>query len=69
MALNMAPTQAQRSAFCEYLEQQYETILKKVIASTDKQALGELLDLLELPAETKSQFIRDIAVSGLLSKD
>ena len=42
---------------------------KKVIASTDKQALGELLDLLELPAETKSQFIRDIAVSGLLSKD
>ncbi len=69
MALNMTPTQAQRSAFCEYLEQQYETILKKVIASTDKQALGELLDLLELPAETKSQFIRDIAVSGLLSKD
>ena len=42
---------------------------KKVIASTDKQALGELLDLLELPAETKSQFIRDIAVSGLLSKN
>ena len=69
MALNMTPTQAQRLAFCDYLEQQYETILKKVIASTDKQALGELLDLLELPAETKSQFIRDIAVSGLLSKD
>lgn len=69
MALNMTPTQAQRLAFCDYLEQQYETILKKVIASTDKQALGGLLDLLELPAETKSQFIRDIAVSGLLSKD
>lgn len=69
IALNRTPTQAQRSAFCDYLEQQYETILKKVIASTDKQALGELLDLLELPAETESQFIRDMAVSGLLSKD
>lgn len=69
MALNVTPTQAHRLAFCDYLEQQYETILKKVIASTDKQALGELLDLLELPADTEKQFIRDMAVSGLLSKD
>lgn len=69
MALNTTPTQAKRLAFCDYLEQQYENTLKKMIASTDKQALGELLDLLELPAETESQFIRDMAVSGLLSKD
>ena len=69
LALNMTPIQAQRVRFCDYLEQQYENTLKKMIASTDKQALGELLDLLELPAETESQFIRDMAVSGLLSKD
>ncbi|HEK9955270.1 TPA: hypothetical protein TT574_001107 [Streptococcus equi subsp. zooepidemicus] len=69
MTLNVTPTQAHRLAFCDYLEQQYEKILKKVIASTDKQALGELLDLLELPADTEKQFIRDMAISGLLSKD
>ena len=40
-----------------------------MIASTDKQALGELLDLLVLPAEIESQFIRDMAVSGILAKD
>ncbi|MGE9834131.1 hypothetical protein [Streptococcus orisratti] len=69
MALGATPTQVQRLAFCDYLEQQYETILKKIIANTDKQVLGELLYLLELPAGTESQFIRDMAVSGLLSKD
>ena len=31
--------------------------------------LGELLDLLELPAEIESQFIRDMAVSGILAED
>lgn len=69
MALNATPTQAQRLAFCDYLEQQYENTLKKMIVSTDKQALGELLDLVELPAEIESQFIRDMAVSGILAKD
>ncbi|ESV53811.1 hypothetical protein SAG0136_00735 [Streptococcus agalactiae LMG 14747] len=69
MALNATTTQAPKLVFCDYLEQQYETILKKMIASTDKQALGESLDLLELPAEIESQFIRDMAVSGLLAKD
>lgn len=69
MALNATPTQAQRLAFYDYLEQQYENTLKKMIVSTDKQALGELLDLVELPAEIESQFIRDMAVSGILAKD
>ncbi len=69
MALSATPTQAQRVAFCDYLEQQYENTLKKMIASTDKQALGELLDSLELPAEIESQFIRDMAVSGILAED
>ena len=69
MALNATPTQAQRLAFYDYLEQQYENTLKKMIASTDKQALGELLVSLELPAEIERQFIRDVAVSGILAKD
>ncbi len=69
ITLNLSPTQAQRLAFYNYLEQQYETILKKMIASTDKQALGELLDLLALPAEIESQFIRDMAIGGILAKD
>lgn len=63
------PTQAQRLNFCEYLEGQFQKIIKKLISSTDKQALGELLDVLKLPSETESQFIRDMAVSGLLSKE
>ena len=29
MALNATPTQAQRVAFCDYLEQQYEKHLKE----------------------------------------
>lgn len=68
MILEVQPTEAQRLGFCDYLEQQYENTLKKMVASTDKQALGELLDLLELPAEIESQFIRDMAISGLLAK-
>lgn len=63
------PTQAQRLNFCEYLEGQFQKIIKKLISSTDKQALGELLDVLKLPAETENQFIRDMAVSGLLAKE
>ena len=69
MALNVTPTQNKRLIFCNYLEQQYQAILKKVIDSTDKQALVELLDLLELPAEVEKQFIKDMAVGGLLSQN
>lgn len=70
MLLGQTPTQAQRLALCEHLEVKFNNILKKLIASTDKEALGELLDYLgdDLPEENQSQFIRDIAVSGLLSK-
>lgn len=70
MLLDQTPTQAQRLALCEHLEVKFNNILKKLIASTDKEALGELLDYLgdDLPEENRNQFIRDIAVSGLLSK-
>lgn len=63
------PTQAQRIHFCEYLEGQFQNIIKKLIASTDKQALDSLLEALQLPKEEQAQFIRDVVVSGLLSEE
>lgn len=63
------PSQEQKLVFSEYLEDQFQKVVKKVITSTDKHALGELLDVLELPKDTEKQFIRDIAVSGVLAKD
>ena len=63
------PTQAQRIHFCEYLEGQFQNIIKKLIASTDKQALESLLEALQLPKEKQAQFIRNVVVSGLLSEE
>lgn len=40
------PTQAQRIHFCEYLEGQFQNIIKKLIAGTDKQVLESLLEAL-----------------------
>ena len=63
------PTQAQRIHFCEYLEEQFQNIIKKLIAGTDKQALEFLLEALQLPKEEQGQFIRAVVVSGLLSEE
>ena len=63
------PTQAQRIHFCEYLEGQFQNIIKKLVASTDKQALESLLEALQLPKEKQDQFVRDVVVSGLLSEE
>ncbi|KXT66830.1 hypothetical protein [Streptococcus sp. DD04] len=62
------PTQAQRIHFCEYLEGQFQNIIKKLIVSTDKQAMEYLLEALQLPKEKQAQFVRDVVVSGLLSE-
>lgn len=67
--LDLTATQEQRLAICDYLEQRFNAILKKMISRTDKEALGQLLDALGLPLEQEKQFIRDMAASGLLSKD
>ena len=69
MLLDLTATQEQRLAICDYLEQRFNAILKKMISRTDKEALGQLLDTLRLPLEQEKQFIRDMAASGLLSKD
>ena len=63
------PTQAQRIHFCEYLEGQFQNIIKKLIAGTDKQVLESLLEALQLPKEKQAQFVRDVIVSGLLSEE
>ena len=69
MMIDKAPSQGQRLNFGSYLEGQFQTIVKKVISQTDTQALGELVSILDLDEETKSKFVRDMAVSGLLAKE
>ena len=68
VSIPIQPTQEQRQRFEDFLEEHYANIVKKMIASTDKQALGSLLDTINLPKEMEKQVIRDIAVSGLLMK-
>lgn len=69
MLLDLTATQEQRLAICDYLEQRFNAILKKMISRTDKEAPEQLLDALGLPLEQEKQFIRDMAASGLLSKN
>lgn len=69
MALGKAPTQAQRLKFGEYLEGQFKITVQKLISQTDTQALAELVEFLELDKNQREQFAKDIAVSGLLSRE
>lgn len=64
--LNLSPTKAQELALCNYLEQQYETILKKTIVSTGKHPASDLLDALKLQTEIENQLFRDLVASGLI---
>lgn len=69
MALGKTPTQAQRLKFGEYLEGQFKTTMQKLINQTDTQALGELIEVLELDGAQREQFAKDMAVSGLLVRN
>lgn len=69
MALGKTPTQAQRLIFGEYLEGQFKTTMQKLINQTDTQALGELIEVLELDGAQREQFAKDMAVSGLLARN
>lgn len=62
------PTADRLKGMTDKLEEHYNNIIKKMVVSTDKQALGSLLDTINLPKEMEKQVIRDIAVSGLLMK-
>lgn len=67
MVLGLTATQEQISGFCDYLENRFKELVKIVVSSTDKEALGSLLDYLELNEDTEKRLIKDVAVSGLLS--
>lgn len=68
MVLGLTATQEQISGFCDYLEDRFKELAKIVVSGTDKEALGSLLDCLELDEDTEKRLAKDIAVSGLLSK-
>lgn len=69
MILGKTPTQAQRLKFGEYLEGQFKTTMQKLINQTDTQALGELIEVLELDGAQREQFAKDMEVSGLLARN
>ena len=61
MSLNATPTISPKIGILRLIQRTaIRNTLKKMIASTDKQALGELLDLLELPAEIERSVYLEI---------
>lgn len=67
MVLGLTARQEQINGFCDYLEDRFKELVKIVVSGTDKEALGSLLDCLELDEDTEKRLIKDVAVSGLLS--
>ncbi|CYY63213.1 Uncharacterised protein [Streptococcus suis] len=71
---NMFQTADRMEAMIENLELHFQNTVKKLTLQTDSDKLAELLleikkDNPNMTAEQKSQFIRDVAVSGLLMKE
>ncbi|HFI0036843.1 TPA: hypothetical protein ACGOTT_001804 [Streptococcus suis] len=71
---NMFQTADRMEAMIDSLELHFQNTVKKLTLQTDRDKLAELLleikkDNPNMTAEQESQFIRDIAVSGLLYKD
>lgn len=69
LTLGKIPSQSQEENFQNYLEEHFQKILRKIINSTDFNALYHLKNELGVPDEHLPQFIRDFTVSGLLRKD
>ncbi|MGQ7388121.1 hypothetical protein ACTGWD_00615 [Streptococcus suis] len=70
---NMFQTTDRMTAMIDSLEQHFQNTVKKLAQQTDSDKLAELLleikkDNPNMTAEQESQFIRDVAVSGLLVK-
>ncbi|MDG4515619.1 hypothetical protein [Streptococcus suis] len=70
---NMFQTTDRMTAMIDSLEQHFQNTVKKLVQQTDSDKLAELLleikkDNPNMTAEQESQFIRDVAVSGLLVK-
>ncbi|HFU4203023.1 TPA: hypothetical protein ACGO8F_000596 [Streptococcus suis] len=71
---NMFQTADRTEAMIDSLEQHFQNTIKKLVYQTDSDKLAELLlevkkDNPNMTAEQESQFIRDVAVSGLLTKE
>ncbi|MEY8463291.1 hypothetical protein [Streptococcus merionis] len=70
----MFQTEDRMRTMIDSLEQHFQNMIKKMVLYTDSDKLAELLleikkDNPNMTAEQESQFIRDMAVSGLLSKE
>ncbi|MDW8751897.1 hypothetical protein Q7W34_10805 [Streptococcus suis] len=70
---NMFQTTDRMTAMIDSLEQHFLNTIKKLVHQTDSDKLAELLleikkDNPDMTAEQESQFIRDVAVSGLLTQ-
>ncbi|HEM3511612.1 hypothetical protein [Streptococcus suis] len=71
---NMFQTAERMRTMIDSLELHFQNMVKKLVHQTDSDKLAELLleikkDNPNMTAEQESQFIRDVAVSGLLAKD
>ncbi|HEM5309942.1 TPA: hypothetical protein U1383_000648 [Streptococcus suis] len=71
---NMFQTTDRMEAMIDSLELHFQNTVKKITLQTDSDKLAELLleikkDNPNMTAEQESQFIRDMAVSGLLAKE
>ncbi|MDG3116633.1 hypothetical protein MKN09_02805 [Streptococcus suis] len=71
---NMFQTADRMEAMIDSLEQHFQNTFKKLVHQTDSDKLAELLleikkDNPNITVEQESQFIRDVAVSGLLAKE
>ncbi|HEM4251458.1 hypothetical protein [Streptococcus suis] len=71
---NMFQTEERMRTMIDSLELHFQNMVKKLVHQTDSDKLAELLleikkDNPNMTAGQESQFIRDIAVSGLLAKD
>ncbi|HGA1119440.1 hypothetical protein [Streptococcus suis] len=69
---NMFQTEERMRTMIDSLELHFQNMIKKLVHQTDSDKLAELLleikkDNPNMTAEQESQFIRDIAVSGLLA--
>ncbi|MFH0385220.1 hypothetical protein ACHBHM_06940 [Streptococcus sp. A18] len=71
---NMFQTADRMEAMIDSLEQHFQNTVTKLVQQTDSDKLAELLleikkDNPNITVEQESQFIRDVAVSGLLAKE
>ncbi|WFA76417.1 hypothetical protein PFZ59_02860 [Streptococcus suis] len=71
---NMFQTKDRMCTMIDSLELHFQNTVKKLVHQTDSDKLAELLleikkDNPNMTAEQESQFIRDMAVSGLLARE